>query len=265
MRQLLVSKDCFSGVLSVVKVSLNCANSYVRTFLSHHLQALNIRNLAFRVKDGDAHAGYVFEALKCSFASVARSCGHNHDALAGGGSHARSTLSVDSASYARVLASNTHQAGEHLKRNVFESRRWTMEEFKQPVFSDSRNRRDGLGIPLSAISTLNAAIQLFSRVIIQQRRKHVISGGLKALSTNLCKIKGFLANRILNVKAAIGSNSLQNGLLSQDVMVRASCAVICDGHETTNLLNVPRVVRVQIARLACCVSIILTVRSKCRL
>ena len=188
MRQLLVSKDCFSGVLSVVKVSLNSANSYVRAFLSHHLQALNIRNLAFRVKDGDAHAGYVFEALKCSFASVARSCGHNHDALAGGGGR------VDSASYVRVLASNTHQAGEHLKRNVFESRRWTMEEFKQPVFSDSRNRRDSLGVPLRAICALNTASQLFSRVVVQQSRKHIESSSFKALRTNLCKIEGFLAN-----------------------------------------------------------------------
>ena len=194
MRQLLVSKDCFSGVLSVVEVSLNCANSYVRTFLSHHLQALNIRNLAFWIKDGDAHARYVFEALKCSFASVARSCGHNHDALAGGGSHARSTLSVDSASYVRVLASNTHQAGEHLKRNVFESRRWTMEELKQPVFSDSRNRRDSLGVPLRAIRALNTASQLFSRVVVQQSRKHIESSSFKALRTNLCKIEGFLAN-----------------------------------------------------------------------
>ena len=132
-----------------------------------------------------------------------------------------------------------------------------MEELQQPVFTDSGNRGDSLGIPLSAISTLNTASQLFIRVIIQQSRKHVISGGLKALSANLRKIKGFLANRILDVKAAIGSNSLQNGLLSQDVMVRASCAVICDGHETTNLLNVPRVERVALRLLhapccACC-------------
>ena len=212
--------------------------------MGHHLQALNIRDFSLRIKDGNAHTRNIFETLKCGFTSVSGGSGYDHDVLTSDTRGSRSTCDARTARNARgtrVLASDTHQAGEHLKCNVFKSRRWTVEELQQPIISDSGNRSDSFSIPLRSVCTLNAAIQLFIRVIIQQSRKHVISGGLKALSTNLCKIKGLLANRILDVKAAIGSNSLQNGLLSQDVMVRASCAVICDGHETTNLLNVPRV------------------------
>ena len=191
--------------------------------MGHHLQALNIRDFSLWIKDGNAHTWYTFETLKCSFASVSRSSGNNHNIL------------TASTNCICVFASNAHQAREHLKCNVFEGRCWTMEELKQPIISDSRNRRNGLGVPLSAICTFNTVIQLLRRVVIKQSRKHVVSCGLKVLGANLYKIKGFLANRILDVETAVGSNSLQNGLFSRDGMIRASCAVICDGHETTNL------------------------------
>ncbi len=53
LRQLLVSKDCFSGVLSVVKVSITAQTATLEAFLSYHLQALNIK--PSRVKDGDTY------------------------------------------------------------------------------------------------------------------------------------------------------------------------------------------------------------------
>ncbi len=77
---------------------------------------------------------------RVTFASVARSCGHNHDALAGGGG------SVDSASYVRVLAGNAHQAGEAFSATSLNADVGPWESSSSQS-SDSRNRRDSLGVP----------------------------------------------------------------------------------------------------------------------
>ena len=58
-----VGKDFLNAGLGIVKVSLNCADSNILSFLHLHLTLLHLADAVLRIKDKNSGARYIAEAL----------------------------------------------------------------------------------------------------------------------------------------------------------------------------------------------------------
>ena len=118
-----------------------------RTFpaaLGLHLRLLHVADAVFRVKDDDARARHVAEALQRRLAGIA----------AGGGEHG------DLLPRARLVARGGHQARQKRERHVLEGAGGAAEEFEYIGVADLDERRQFVRLEFSGVTLAHDAAHL---------------------------------------------------------------------------------------------------------
>ena len=191
-----VREGALDLALAVVEGPVDGAHGHVAAKLGHHLEALDVGDLAGGVEHGDAHAIHAREAVERGLAGVSGGGGDDHDLLAVG------------------PASNAHELGEHLERNVLEGTGGAMVELEQPVRAERGDGADRRGVPLASVGGVDAAGELLAAIVTQKRAQDEGGRLVVALRAHRLEREPGRSKLVGDVEAAVRSDSGEDCLLA---------------------------------------------------
>ena len=186
-------EDVLHAGLRVVEVAAHGAYAHVRALLRGHLRLLHGGDAAVRVKDDDARAGHVVEALERGLAGVAGGGGQDDD------------LIVDAAD--RLGRGN--QARQQAQRDVLERARRAAEELEDIAVAHLRERRELVRLELPLIALFDERLHIGN--IRKERGQNARGHGQRILAEQTLPVKVHRGQIIADVQAAVGGDALQHG------------------------------------------------------
>ena len=198
--------------MGIVEIALDGSDGNVVAGLGDHLQSLDFACAVMRVEHGNAQPGGIRETSQSSLTGIAARCGKNHDF------------------FARALRSSAHELRKHLQRNIFEGACRAAEEFEHERIADLYHGSNVIGFKGAFVSSLNARLNFFSGIVIEQRTQDIRGIFAIRVRHNAFEIDFRFAQRIGNVEAAIGSKAIEHRTFRGHACIGVSSAVVHRSH-----------------------------------
>ena len=129
--------------------------------MGRHLCLLHGADTAVWIKDDDARAGYITEALHGGLARVATGGGKNHDLIL----------------HTALLAGAAHELGQHAEGHILKSGGRAAEQLQHGVLSHLHGGGQLLRFKLAVIGVVEHRLHLLAGEVGQQRRQYLAGGG----------------------------------------------------------------------------------------
>ena len=198
--------------MGIVKIALDSRNGDVIAGLSDHLQTLNFACAVMRVEHGNAQPGRIRETGQSSLARIAARRSEDHDF------------------FARALGGATHELRKHLQRNIFECACRAAEKLEHECVADLHHGSDVVGFKGALVCSLNARINFLSGIVIEQRTQNIRGIFTVGIRHNAFEVDFRFAQRIGNIKAAIGGEAVEHRAFRGYACIGVSSAVIHRSH-----------------------------------
>ena len=198
--------------MGIVKIALDSRDGDVIASLSDHLQTLNFTCAVIRVEHGNAQPRRIRETGQSSLARIAARRSENHDF------------------FARALGGAAHELGKHLQRNILERACRAAEKLEHECIADLRYGSNVIGFKGALVCSLDARLNLFSGIIIEQRAQNIRGIFAIGVRHNAFEVDFRFAQRIGNIEAAIGGEAVEHRAFRGYACIGVSSAVIHRSH-----------------------------------